>query len=180
MPSRWDRREERVSQRVVERVDGEVEPGRRRGEGKSPIHSTIRTDHSTTVTKFHFWEHFHNGDTTMTSEEKMADVNKWLATRKEAGLEIDPKTAEVFWTYAQTLDPYGVDPDLPEEYQQVRRAYFARAPGSDVWVWFATCPKRPGMPCGTNIRQSWHFRQVCRLRKSLVGNWSSRRPLTPR
>jgi hypothetical protein len=41
---------------------------------------------------------------------------------------------------AQTLDPYGVEPDLPEEYQQVGRNYFARSPGSDVWVWFGDLP----------------------------------------
>jgi hypothetical protein len=34
-------------------------------------------------------------------------VEQWLATREEEGLEIDPSTAEVFWIYAQTLDPYG-------------------------------------------------------------------------
>ena len=28
---------------------------------------------------------------------------------------IDPATAEVNWTYGQTLDPYGTIPDLPEE-----------------------------------------------------------------
>ena len=49
------------------------------------------------------------------------------------------ETAEVEWTYAQTLDPYG-DPDLPEEYQQVGRAYFARSPGSNVWVCFYDLP----------------------------------------
>jgi hypothetical protein len=31
---------------------------------------------------------------------------QWLALRKKAGLQIDPNTAEVFWTYAQTFDPY--------------------------------------------------------------------------
>ena len=69
----------------------------------------------------------------------MADqmtVEQWLATRKKAGLHIDPEAAEVEWTYAQTLDPYSVDPDLPEEYRQVGREYFARSPGCDVWVWF--------------------------------------------
>jgi hypothetical protein len=71
----------------------------------------------------------------------MADVKRWLETRTEAGLQIDPKTAEVFWRYAQTLDPYGVDPDLPEEYRQVGREYFARSPGSDVWVWFGDLPE---------------------------------------
>jgi len=63
------------------------------------------------------------------------------ALRKEVGLHIDPDTAEVEWIYAQTLDPYGDDPDLPEEYQQVGREYFARSPRSNVWVWFGDLPK---------------------------------------
>jgi len=73
----------------------------------------------------------------MTAEE----IENWLAIRKEAGLHIDPETAEVDWTYAQTLDPYGIYPELPEEYQQVGREYFARSPGSDVWVDFGDLPK---------------------------------------
>jgi hypothetical protein len=64
----------------------------------------------------------------------------WLAIRKEAALEIDPETADVDWCYAHTLDPYGVHPELPEEYQQIGREYFARSPGSDVWVWFGDLP----------------------------------------
>jgi hypothetical protein len=68
-------------------------------------------------------------------------VEQWLAIRKEAGLNIDPETAEVEWTYVQILDPYGVNPDLPEEYQQVGQQYFARSPGSDVWVWFGDLPE---------------------------------------
>ena len=67
-------------------------------------------------------------------------VKQWLAIRKEAGLKIDPKTAEVTWIYAWMFDPYGVLPDLPEEYQQVGREYFARSPGSDVWVDFGDLP----------------------------------------
>ena len=51
------------------------------------------------------------------------------ALRKAVGLQIDPETAEVEWTYAQ------------EEYQQVGREYFARSPGSDVWVWFGDLPE---------------------------------------
>jgi len=76
----------------------------------------------------------------MTSN-KTADLEKWLAIRREAALHIDPETAEVDWNYAQTLDPYGDDPELPEEYQQVGREYFARSPGSDVWVWFGDLPE---------------------------------------
>jgi hypothetical protein len=68
-------------------------------------------------------------------------VKQWLAVRKKAGREIDPKTAEVLWTYAQTLDPYGVDRELPAELQQIGRECFARSPGSDVWVWFGDLPE---------------------------------------
>jgi len=75
----------------------------------------------------------------VTTDEKVA-VEKWLAARKEAGLQIDPETAEVDWTYAYTLDPYGVHPNLPEECQQVGREYFARSPRSDVWVCFGDLP----------------------------------------
>jgi hypothetical protein len=64
------------------------------------------------------------------------DVERWLATKKEAGLKIDPVTAEVDWEYGQVMDPYGVYSDLPEECQQVGRQYFARSPGSDIWVHF--------------------------------------------
>jgi hypothetical protein len=55
--------------------------------------------------------------------------------------QIDPETAEVRWRYVQIMEPYGVDPDLPKEYQCVGRGYFARSPGSDVWVSFDDLPK---------------------------------------
>ena len=72
----------------------------------------------------------------MTDEERDA----FLAARKEAGLKIDPATAEVDWSYEQALDPYGIDPDLPKALYQVGRQYFARAPGSDIWVCFHDLP----------------------------------------
>jgi hypothetical protein len=75
------------------------------------------------------------------AETDQMTVEQWLATRKEAGLKIDPETAEVDWTYALTLDPYGVYRDLPEEYQQVGREYFARSAGSDIWVNFGDLPE---------------------------------------
>jgi hypothetical protein len=67
-------------------------------------------------------------------------VEQWLAVRKEAGVQIDPVTAEVYWTYGLTLDPYGIFPELPEECQVVGREYFARSPGSDIWVNFRDLP----------------------------------------
>jgi hypothetical protein len=72
---------------------------------------------------------------------KQTEIEKWLAIREAEGLKIDPDTAEVDWEYRQTLDPYGVCPDLLEEFQQVGREYFARAPGSEVWVHFGDLPK---------------------------------------
>jgi hypothetical protein len=76
-------------------------------------------------------------------EKKMLeefDVQQWLASRKEAGLKIDPETAEVHWEYGQVMDPYGVYSDLPEECQQVGRQYFARSPGSEIWVHLRDLP----------------------------------------
>jgi hypothetical protein len=35
-------------------------------------------------------------------------IEEFLAIRKEAGLKIDPETAEVDWNYAEVLDPYGI------------------------------------------------------------------------
>ena len=66
------------------------------------------------------------------SEELSA--KQWLAIRKEEALKIDPDTAQVEWDYRYVLDPYDDIPDLPEEYRCVGRTYFARSPGSDVWV----------------------------------------------
>jgi hypothetical protein len=77
----------------------------------------------------------------MTAETTDQERKSWVATRKEAALEIDPKTADVDWCWGQILDPYGVHPDLPPECDQVGRLYFARAPGSDVWVSFYDLPE---------------------------------------
>ena len=67
------------------------------------------------------------------------DVQRLLASRKEAGLKIDPETAEVDWEYGLDMDPYGVY-SLPEECQHVGRQYLARSPGSNIWVHFRDLP----------------------------------------
>ena len=51
----------------------------------------------------------------------------------EAALHIDPKTAEVKFEYVPFLDPYRLFQDVPND-QYVMRRYFARSPGSNVWV----------------------------------------------
>jgi|SRR5271165_806786 len=74
------------------------------------------------------------------STEEVLEIQKWLEIRKQEGQRIDPDNAEVMWCYAQTLDPYDIVANFPEEFYQVGRAYFARAPGSDIWVWFGDIP----------------------------------------
>ena len=69
------------------------------------------------------------------------NVEEWLRVRKDAALSIDAETAEVAWCYAKTLDPYGVYPDDPPEYQQIGRERFARSPGSNIWVSFSDLPE---------------------------------------
>jgi hypothetical protein len=62
------------------------------------------------------------------------------ALRREVGRHIDPETAEVDGVYAEVCNPYGDKLDLPDELQCVGRDYFARSPGSKVWIWFHDLP----------------------------------------
>jgi hypothetical protein len=72
---------------------------------------------------------------------KEHEILKWLAARRVEALKIDPATAEGLRSHTYTIDPYGIDPDLPEKYQQVGSEIFVRRPGSDIWVWFYDLPK---------------------------------------
>ena len=77
---------------------------------------------------------------TRESDRSQGSKKQWLSERKEQGLKIDPETAEVFWNYGFVLDPYGLY-DLAEEEKCIGRIYFARSPGSDVWVSFYDLPE---------------------------------------
>jgi hypothetical protein len=57
-----------------------------------------------------------------------------------AGRQIDPENAEIHWRFAQVVDPYGLFPDVADECDCVGRCYFARAPGSRVWIEFGDLP----------------------------------------
>lgn len=69
------------------------------------------------------------------------ELEEFRSIRKEAGQHIDPATAEVDCEYGLPADPYGINPNLSGEYQQVGRVYFARSPGSDIWVCFRDLPE---------------------------------------
>ena len=89
------------------------------------------------------------------------------ALRQAVGLHIDPETAEVDWIYAQALDPYGNHPNLPEELQQVGREYFARSPGSDVWILFYDLPEATATRSGKSTSEHLRFRP----------DWNSQPPI---
>src|ERR1700760_2607314 len=65
----------------------------------------------------------------------------WRELLKIAGRQIDPENAEVHWRFLQVVDPYGVYPDPPPECDCIGRCYFARAPGSRVWIEFGDLPE---------------------------------------
>ena len=69
------------------------------------------------------------------------ELEQWLAVRKEAGLKIDPEDGRSRLDVRADTRSLWVGPELPEEYQQVGREYFARSPGSDIWVWFGDLPE---------------------------------------
>jgi hypothetical protein len=79
---------------------------------------------------------------------EMMTLEQWLAIRREAATKIDPETAEVDWQYRDALDPYEVCDLTPEE-MCIVRSYFARAPGSDIWVSFLDLPKE-------TVEALWH------------------------
>ena len=60
----------------------------------------------------------------MNEDRKMKE--EFLANRKAAGRVIDVETCEIAQWWVQILDPYGVEPDLPDEMQCV-----GRTPSSD-------------------------------------------------
>ena len=65
---------------------------------------------------------------------------EWLAIRKAAGRKIDPETAEIDCKHGQIWDPYALYPELAEEFPEVGWIFFARSPGSDIWVEFGDLP----------------------------------------
>jgi hypothetical protein len=77
-----------------------------------------------------------------TTRDMMGDqttVERWLEIRKEAGLNIDPETAEVECWYISPDDPYGVCGKFRRD--GIGRGYFACSPGTDIWVWFSDLPE---------------------------------------
>jgi hypothetical protein len=71
--------------------------------------------------------------------------------RKEAGRKIDPETAEVDYFYVPRIE-YDVY-DMRGFYEEGRE-YFARSPGSSIWVRFEWRPSAHVGSSGLNTRPS--------------------------
>jgi hypothetical protein len=68
-------------------------------------------------------------------EKCMLERLNWI---KSFGAQrINPDTAEVRYEYSQFLDPYGVS---RRKYYKMMAHYFARSPGSDIWVAWGDLP----------------------------------------
>lgn len=67
----------------------------------------------------------------MTNDE----LQRWVASRKVAGLAIDIETCELGSWKANDFDPYGANPNLDEEIMdQIGTNRFVRSPESCGWV----------------------------------------------
>jgi hypothetical protein len=62
----------------------------------------------------------------------------WKELRELAGRQIDPTTAEVLCSSGKIGDPYGV---YPNERDCIGRLYFARSPGTNLWIEFGDLPE---------------------------------------
>jgi hypothetical protein len=76
------------------------------------------------------------------------EFRQWVASRKEAGREIDIETCEFAVWYALDFDPYDADPDLPEVWQQsIGKNQFVRPPGAADGFTNMTYRTLPSAPC---------------------------------
>jgi hypothetical protein len=65
--------------------------------------------------------------------KKADELQRWFASRKEAGRVIDIETCELGRWGAYDCDVYGVR-DLPPEMQQIGANRYVRSPTSDGWI----------------------------------------------
>ena len=87
------------------------------------------------------------------TDSKLADM------RKAAGARIDPATAIIWFEYAEALDPYGDERNMPAEYSCVGREWFAADPDENIRIHFedlpdATC-EALGEKRGVADRDGW-------------------------
>jgi hypothetical protein len=84
----------------------------------------------------------------------VAEFEQWVATREEAGRDIDIETCELGRWFALDMDPYGIREARGEEpYPQVGTNRFVRSPESRGWVWEGDLPPEKGKAMYNRIRR---------------------------
>jgi hypothetical protein len=70
------------------------------------------------------------------------EFKAWVATREDAGRNIDIDTCELDWWYAEEQDPYGLLRALGQELNScINRVRFVRDPQSRGWVCLFDLPE---------------------------------------
>ncbi len=85
-----------------------------------------------------YWRSASNGNA---EELEGMEIREWLAIRREEALKIDPENVEMCRHYRYNGDPYFVDPNCPEEWCYLDKAYFVSTHGSEMWVWDGDLPE---------------------------------------
>jgi hypothetical protein len=86
------------------------------------------------------------------------ELRRWLASREEAGRDIDIETCELGRWKAYDCDPYGILSylgELPEEMQQVGTNRFVRSPQSNGWVNEGDLPTASAEAMYDRIHREW-------------------------
>jgi hypothetical protein len=91
----------------------------------------------------------------------LAEFEQWVATREEAGRDIDIETCELGRWAALDMDPYGIMEARGEEpYPQVGTNRFVRSPESRGWVWEGDLPPEKGKAMYDRIHRDYEGFQV--------------------
>lgn len=91
------------------------------------------------------------------------ECREWLASRKDAGREIDVGTCEIGRWYVNWIDPYGIrealGEPLPEEYDgYIEEDWFVRSPESRGWVNVSDLPEASAVALHDRINRNRNAR----------------------
>jgi hypothetical protein len=93
-------------------------------------------------------------DRNMAPERKQR-IATFLAEVKAEAPMIDAETAEVTWEWRDIYDPYCIYSRPSDLHFQTGREYFARNPGSDVWVHFGDLPNETALKLAHKCKPSF-------------------------
>src|SRR5262245_13017364 len=114
------------------------------------------------------------------SDQKKEQYHQRRAVIAEAALKIDPGTAEVSWHQGWYFDPYNFFNDDKEWQDLFEWTYWARSPGSEVWVEFYDLLKvtRAALQQNWNIDVSGFWSPIWVESDGLPDSWRQKHSIT--